>query len=645
MHQLPERLAHIIERCLARDPEDRWNSARDIKSELDWAKRTSASASPTQSTSRLLWVAVIGLFFVGVAAVLFGLFSYRQARTADARPVRLAITAPQGANIREGSAISPDGRGVVFVAQSSGGVKLWVRPLDSLTARELPGTEAATYPFWSPDSRFVAFFAAGKLKRIDVNGGVVTVICNVGLGRGGTWNEQGTILFNSVNDGPLLSVLASGGMPVPVTTVDTARQENSHRWPYFLPGGRRFLYYIRAANPDTDGVYLGSLDRPSEKIRLLNSPSNAVFARGRNRDSGYLAWVRDGNLMLQPFDPSLPQVGAEPIALAQNVRFNIAGRNAEISISTDGVLVYGTLGRIEQRLTWFGRDGKPLDMIGQPDAYEGVRISPDGTHIAVTRETTTSQSGRIALLEMGRGIATPLVFGFGFAWSADGQRIAYAWSPSGAPNVYTMPTSGHGDRERLTDSQNSQNVVDWSADKRFILYAEQPNDIAAANKSGLWVLPLADRKASLFVQTAFQQAHAQFSPDGQWIAYTSTESGRAEIYVQSFPAGRAKWQISSNGGDYPRWRRDGRELFYLAPDETLMSAVVQRTAGPMQFAPPGPLFKMSMPGPGLATIKDYPYDVASDGQRILGFTPTGSAEAQTLVVLSGWQVELRNTKP
>jgi Tol biopolymer transport system component len=505
------------------------------------------------------------------------------------------------------------------------------------------GDRRATYPFWSPDGRFVAFFAVGKLKRIAVDSGVTSTICDVGLGRGGTWNEQGTILFNSVNDGPLLSVAATGGSPVPVTMIDQARGENSHRFPYFLPDGRRFLFYVRAPDPNVAGVYLGSLDDPQQKKQLIASPTAAVLASAVERGPAYLAWVDNGSLMARPFDVKTAEMRGEAAAVGGPARFNLPNRYGDVSVSRNGTLVYATGVTPAHRITSFDRSGKALDTIGPPDAYEGIRLSPDGTHIAVSRGATSSHSAGIAILEIARGIATPMVSGFWGSWSHDGQRIAYSTSPSGAPNLYTMSTSGNGERERLTQSPNSQSVIDWSPDEHFILYSEQPNDVAAATESGLWVLPLADRKPFLLVKTAFRQAHGQFSPDGRWIAYTSTESGRAEIWVQSFPAGHAKRQVSSTGGDYPRWREDTRELFYVGADEMLMSVAVQRSADSMEIARPVQLFKVSMRS-GTTTVpeRDYAYDVARDGQRILAITATGDTEPQTLVVISNVPAEFRN---
>jgi Tol biopolymer transport system component len=637
---VPSSVLRALRRCLEKDPKRRLRDMGDLRFELEDASIVASTPAPNGTSSavtiRRLWPLVAALAVAGVATIWLAR-SFFGDPGVNVQPLRLSVIAPPGVQIREGSSISPDGRSLVFVGRASGVERLWVRALDSLSSRELPGTDTAASPFWSPDSRFVAFFATGKLKRVDVKTGVITVICDVGLGRGGTWNDQGTIIFNSGTGGPLLTVSAGGGTPTPLTTLDTSRQENSHRWPFFLPDGRRFLYFIRAPQPEAagvSGVYLGSLDDPREKTRIVNAPSNAVFSPPGAQRPGYVAWVQDGNLMVQPFDLERRQVAGEPVALAAGVRFNPAGRNGEISVSGDGTLVYGAESDSEYRLTWIARDGKPLATFGQQGAYETASLAPDGSQVAVVLQ------GGIAIIETSRGIATPLVCCLWGAWGPDGQRIAFSAvpRPSGPPGIFTIPVNGHGERERLTATQSTQTVLDWSRDGRFLVYAELPNDPASATKSGLWVLALADRKPFQFVQTAFRQAHAQFSPDGRWIAYTSTESGRGEIHVQSFPAGQRKWQISTNSGDFPRWRPDGSELLYVAPDQTLMSTLVKRSGETIQFGQPSPLFKLTFPTPSPGN-GGYPYDVAADG-RILGFTPAGDSGAEELVVLSNWHVGL-----
>jgi hypothetical protein len=639
---LPEKPAHVIRRCLEPDPDERWQSAKDLKRELVWASRTDTVSSPPRTLSRRGWVWAISVVLLVLLGALVRTLTLRQSPEPDARPLLLAINAPPGAELREGSSISPDGHSVVFLAHASGVDRLFVRPLDAATSRELAGTEGATYPFWSPDSRFVGFFAEGKLKRVDVASGLPTVICNVGSGRGGTWNEDGTILFNSVNDGPLMRVPARGGTPVPTTEVDTAHKEDSHRFPYFLPGGRRFLYYIRAANPEVQGIYLGSLDRPQEKIHLAKSLTAAVFAPARNGQPPYLAWVTDGTLMIQPFDVAHAKLTSDPVPFAERIRFNPAGRNADVSVSSDGTLVYGSNTTPSHQLTWFSRDGNVLGKIGLPESYvdmTGVRISPDGGRVALSQ----SPNG-IAVLELSRGIPTPTVpIGFWGAWSPDARRIVYTWNVSGPPNIYTAAATGSGEMERLTESHDSQLVADWSADGRFILYMETSNDISATSRSGLFVLPLkGDRTPIPFLESRIR-VRGQFSPDVHWITYTSSESGRREIYVQSFPAGRAKWQISVKGGDYPRWSRDGKELFYLDLDQTLTSVNVHPAAESLEFGHSSALFKVSiLQGENGASL-DYPYDIARGGQRILAFAPASNAQSQNLTVISNWQAALRHT--
>ena len=631
--------AHVVELCLVEDAEKRWQAARDIQHELEWIRTAETTGSAPQRPRGPWWVAV-------AAAVLLiatlGFFFARQPHPFESPASRLAINAPPGADFLDGLAISPDGRTIVFAARLSGQNKLWVRPLDSLAARELPGTDGGTFPFWSPDSRSIAFFAGGKLRRIDVATGVSAVICDVGAGRGGTWNEEGTILFNSVNDGPLLRVAASGGTPAPVTRVDQSRSENSHRFPFFLPHGRKFLFYVRADDANS-GVYLASLDHPLDKVRIFRSPTAAIFVPV-NGGSGDLMWVDNGTLLVRPFDPERGQFQGEASALAERVRHNYpGGRYAEISAAQNGTIVYGLSGDALNYLTWYGRDGKASGAIGAPDAYSGLRLSPNGARVAVVRAASASHEEGIALIDLARGVAMPLISAFWGAWSPDGESIAFtsgvgAGGAGGAPKVQVLAI---GDRkgEQLTNSSGSQMVLDWSHDGRFILYWEHSNDLATVGRPMLWVLPLVDRKPVPFAPTSTQNPTAQFSPNSRWIAYSSQESGRIEVYVQGFPTG-SKWQVSDRGGSYPRWTKDGNELAYLALDRTLMSVPVRRTGNALDFGAPSPLFKLPLPVAFTGSRGDdssYPFDTTADGQRILALAPAGEREPPTLVVVANWR--------
>jgi serine/threonine protein kinase/Tol biopolymer transport system component len=638
----PPAIRRLLERCLEKDAKRRVRDIGDAAIELSDAMTSPASVTePRRRAPRWIWGLAAGLVAVGVA---FGWTIARLGQPADVdnRTASLTVIPPAGTEFGEdtGAAISPDGQMLAFVTTSSGSTRLWVRPLDSLSGRELPGTDAATFPFWSPDSRSLGFFASGKLKRIELAGGGPTVISDVGVGRGGTWNEEGVVLFNSVNDGPLLRVPATGGTPVPLTTVDKARGENSHRWPQFLPGGRRFVYFVRTASPENWGVYLGSLDRPDEKTRLFSSPTNAVYAPDRRERSGHLLWVRDGTLMAQPFDVETGVMAGVPVALAEGVAAGDASRLATVSASNDGTLVYGAAATRHVQLTWFDREGKKVGTVGQPDEYFGLRISPDGTRAALTRGVD------VWLMEFARGIQTRVTFNEGIypLWSPDSQTIAY-WK-GGPPNLFSRRTNGTGDEERLIESHNSLTTQDWSPDGRYLLYRVNSNDLSSKTRFDLWVLPMTgdDRKPFAFLSTPFREAHGQFSPDGKWVAYTSDESGENAVYVRSFPDGGSQTRVSSKGGDWARWQRDGREMFYIAADRKLMSVAVQPASGKLEVGTARVLF--TIPARSSTSVDNWPYDydVMRDGQRFLALVPGGDAESPAMTVVVNWQAALLDSQ-
>ena len=638
----PPAIRRLLERCLDKDSKRRVRDIGDAVIEL-----TDAITSPAKVTElrkpvpRWIWGLASGFVVVGLA-LGWTIAHLRQPPVVEDRAVRLTLNPPAGTEfgIDTGAAISPDGGTLAFVTGSSGGsTKLWVRPLESLSARQLPATDGATFPFWSPDGRSLGFFAAGKLKRIEVAGGLPTTICDVGSGRGGTWNEDGVILFNSVNDGPLLRVPATGGPPVPFTKVDTARDENSHRWPQFLPGGRRFLYFVRTVLVENYGVYLGSLDQPQEKIRLLSSPTNAVYAPDRSKLFGHLLLVRDGTLMAQPFDVGQGQTTGESVVVAEGVAFGTASRLGAASASNDGTLVYAGAAIRHDQLTWYDREGKKLGTAGEPDQYEGIRISPDGKRVAFDRR------GDVWQLEFARGIPMRVAVGGDPLWSPNSQRIAY-WN--GLPmHLSSRSLNGTGAEQRLIESHDSLRTQDWSHDGRFLLYLVNSNDLSLNTQFDLWVLPMTgDSKPVPFLSTPFREGRGQFSPDGKWVAYTSDESGRNEVYVQSFPAGGSKWQISSKGGDWVRWRKDTKEIFYVAPDRKVMSVAPQTLSGSLEFGIPRALFTIPV---ALGTAGDiapytYSYDVTPDGQRFLALAATADAESPPMTVILNWQTELSTAK-
>ena len=626
----PTQVAHIVARCLEADPADRWQSARDVQAELAWS--AAAPAAPTAANGVSVWMwAAIACGLAMMAALLWA-WSRPHAPSPE-RSYRLEVIPAAGsiAVPASGIAISPDGKTIVYVGQSAGGNRLWIRPLNSSATRDLPGTEGAIFPFWSPDSKSVGFFASAKLKRVDAAGGPPTDICSVSSGRGGTWNSDGIILFNGVNDGPILQVPASGGTPTAVTTVDTAHGEDSHRWPQFLPDGRSFLYFVRTLKNPADAVFLSNLDRPQEKTRVVTSTADAVYAPGSGKDSGILLWLRGTDLVSTPFDPAHVSTPGEAVVVADGMAEMTQGsRYIPVSASRDGTILY-TAGTAERsQITWYGRDGRMTGMVAQPDTYRYLRISPDGKRVVAV------SMGGIWSIEFARGIPTRLNPGYDNpVWSPDGQQIAYDGNVA-PPNLFLMSANGAGPGVRLTESRNSESLWDWSSDGRYLLYSSQSNDLSSTAPNDLWLLPMTgERKPVRYLETPAAETSGAFSPDSKWIAYSSNASGRREVYVQGLPAGDARWQVSSKGGDQARWRRDGKELFYVAPDGTLMSVEVRTAGGLLEFKPPVALFKLTAISGGA-----FAYDVAMDGKSFLALAPGAETRPPSLTVMLHWEAEL-----
>jgi Tol biopolymer transport system component len=555
----------------------------------------------------------------------------------------VSVNPPPGGEFRleSGSEISPDGRLIAFVAHAGDADRLWVRPLDGLAARELAGTEGATFPFWSPDSRSIGFFAAGKLKRVDVDGGTPTDLCAVTGGRGGTWNANGVILFNGYNDGPIMQISASGGEPVALTNIDQSRSENSHRWPQFLPDGRQFLYFVRADNPQVRGVYVSALDRPTEKIRVLGSTA-ARYAPAKDKRAGHLLWVRDDHLVAQPFDPATAQVVGDAVPIASGPLAAAVGREF-FSTSSDGTLLYEKAAGRKVQLTWYGRDGKATGVVGPPDTFVGEpRLSPDGKQIAIIHTTPPGGLGQLWIIETDRGVAAPFAVRengadiTAMAWAPDGHAAAYSWGAP--PNLFVRRADGT--EERLTMTRTSQTLWDWSPDSQYLLYTGMSNEVSPTTRYALWAWPWAGGEPLQLTRGTFRESDARFSPDGHWVTYTSAESaGRNEIYLQRFPDGRTRKRVSISGGSHARWRRDGGEIFYRSPDGTLMSVTLRPGAGDPELGSPLPLFKL--PPLLSASFAQTGYDVSANGQRFLATVSVDSAEASPMVIVTNWQADLQ----
>jgi Tol biopolymer transport system component len=540
------------------------------------------------------------------------------------------------------TAVSPDGRYVVFSAGRGSNPLLWLRPLDSLEARPLPGTEGANLPFWSPDSKSIGFFAGLKLKRLDLQGGAPITLCDTSpsflTAVGGAWNRDGVILFGG--RAGLHRISASGGEPVLLTKADDSRRETGHGFPQFLPDGKRFLYSVQSGDAGSAGIYIGSLDHPEEKVQVLKTYTKAVYTQPITAGAGFLLWMREQTLWAQRFDAGKLRLQSDPVPVVQDVQVNPNNHRAAFWASDGGLLVYRTGALREGRITWFNRDGTRGQQI--EEGGNAPRLSRDGKKAVLRR--TERIAGRVGsnlwLLEFSSSVLTRLTFGANAqdsnpSWSPDGRQIAFSSNRSGISQIYRKNADGGGQEEQLTSGPNDKLLTDWSRDGKLLLYFEQD----PKRQSDLWALPLdGDRKPIPILQTPFIETKGQLSPDGKWIAYDSNEFGVFEVYVRSFPSSAAKWQISNGGGTNPRWRGDGKELFYLSPDNKMMAATVRISDTSVQADTPRELFTGVPNNPGL----EFPYDVTADGQRFLSSQPPeGGTVIPPLTVLVNWDAGLK----
>jgi Tol biopolymer transport system component len=615
----PVWLERLVRRCLEKDPEDRWQSMRDIVLEL----RTPAveSVAPAKSTRWPWAVAAMSL------AAALGWTAWREKPPAAPMPVALDVNPPQGVRfaplgVLGGSAISPDGRTLAFVTLTAKGeTLLHVRPLESVEARALPGTGGAGRPFWSPDSKSLAFFVRGQLKRIDVAGGSPITLCDTGaVGRGGTWSEDGFILFTTQN-GVVQRVPASGGTPSAVTKLNQEAGEAAHHYPQLLPGGRQFLYLVRNADPEKNAIFAGSLDgKPATKI------IQTAFKAAYDAASGRLLYIQgNGTLMARRLELDPPRLTGDPVVVAEGVGLAPPNGFANFSVSANGTLFYGQgTGGQKVRFAWRDRKGKVLGMIGEPvEALSGFRLSPDETRVAYPAEVAGGQFD-IWMLELPRGVSTRFTFNGGrtASWSPDGKHVYY----NSRRGIHRKAADGSGEEELVWEGFVNGVLNGVSPDGRHLLYTTS-NDI--------WKLPLTgERKPEPYLQTKFAEQGWDFSPDGRWVVYRSNESGRDELYVQGFPDRRGKWQVSAGGGYWAAWRADGKEL-YWASNGILMAASMSSQGAAVQPGKPEPLFP-------LANTVSTPFAPARDGQRFLVLEPEGGEQPDPpMVVVQNWAARLR----
>jgi Tol biopolymer transport system component len=638
----PVAVRRLLQRCLAKDPQRRLRDIGDARIDLDdgltsglqQAIGSTTSVRHTRRRERLAWaVAAVAGLALAALAVTTAMLVRRAAL--ELLQTRFEINTPASDNPAS-LALSSDGRQVAYVARDADGMtRLWVRPLDQVTARPLAGTEGAFFPFWAPDGRALGFFAAGRLKRIDTADGAIQVLAEAS-GWGGTWSRAGVIVYAPLAGGPLWRIAASGGQPEAVTRM--APDVINHCWPQFLPDGRHFLFYL-VAGPDQSGVYLGTLDG-GEPTRVLTLDTSARYVA-----PGRLVYVRQGALVAMRFDATSGAVSGEPVVLAQGVGVGGALFRHAYDLSDTGVLTYRAGGGESRlQLMWVERSGATKGTFGPQDPYSGgsPEISPDGRRVAAERMVSGEH---VWLYDVPRGVPNRLAFDTAIdaapVWSPDGRRLVFASGPNGGNDLFERPASGLGDAQPLLLSPEPKWPLSWSPDGRFLLYAS----LNPKTGSDLWALPMSGDTHQPFpvVQTGGDQASGQFSPDGHWVAYVSNESGRTEVYAQTFPGPGGKWQLSTIGGTQPRWRADGKELFFVAPDLELMGVpIAAGTDGSLSAGTPVPLFRTRLfdEHGGTSVFARPQYAVAPDGR----FLMTVTVEARTtppITVVLNWQAALK----
>ena len=634
----PPALDRVVKICLAKDPEERWQNAHDLMNELKWISELSSQMGVAQavinrrkSRNWIPWIITAFALLSSAATLIL----YRTKPTTFSRTISSSIVLPEKTALFS-AVMSPDGSKFVFIARDSSGRNLlWIRNLNSSTIQPLPGTENPSFPFWSPNSRFIGFFAAGKLKKIDANGGTVQTLCDAPFNRGGTWNQEDVILFSPVVDGPLYRVSASGGRATPLTSFDPARGETTHRWPFFLPDGKHFLYLVGSFGGEREktGIYVRSLETKEEKF-LVRANSNMAYA-----DPGYLFFYHERNLLAQPFDVKNLQIKGEPVIVAKDIQYFPQVFGGLFSVSQNGTLLYQPhAGSGVSQLYWFDRNGKQIGTLGSAHNQANPRISPDGKKVALNIADPETGNMDIWIYQSTGGIPSRFTsdpsFESGPVWSPDGIRLVFGSIRSGGTELRQKNSTG-AESETTVTKTRTRYPTDWSQDGRSLLHlAFDPN-----SNLELWTLkPEENWRETLFMKAPFGVNQGQFSPDGRWVAYTSNESGKWEVHVAPFPGPGGNWQISTTGGSEPRWRRDGKELFYMSADGKIM-AVDVKDSSTFDAVAAKALFQTHHREP-ISSTDLFSYDVSADGQHFLVNTDVAGSNSVTLNLILNWASDL-----
>jgi Tol biopolymer transport system component len=637
----PPALDHVVKTCLEKNPEERFQTAHDIKVQLKWIAEGGGAqaelAAPARRMSRLGWLAASILLVARAASIA----AYINLAARPGRVVRSTILPPPGTSFVTMTpnagppVLAPDGTRLAFTARDEKGkVLLYVRALASATAQPVTGTEDASYPFWAPDSRQIGFFVPGKLMKIDANGGPPQTVCEASNGRGGSWSKQGVIVFNGGSLISLQQVSALGGVPQPATKLDAT--ENSHRWPQFLPDGKHFLFWSRGGGaPEDNKLYLGSVGSSQTQV-IMRSTGMAVYA------SGYLLFMRDTSLVAQPFDLRRFETTGEPQPIVERVTLNeLSGRNV-FSASENGTLIYQSGATAPGwNLQWVGRDGKQVgSIIQQGSPYFSPTLSPDGDRLAASFSAAFGKIG-IWGFDIRRGTWTRITFENGIQhdplWAPDGKTVFYGTLSGGINHIYAKAADGSGSvRTVLSSADVSESPASLSADGRYLVYTRRGLTDPPASHD-LWVLPLfGDGKPYPIVQTSFDDVEPAVAPNGKWMAYENNESGHMEVYVTPFPGGGAKWQVSTNGGISAHWRRDGKELFFLDTASNMMAVDVETSGSVVRLGVPHALF--SAVG---ARRTSGPFDVTPDGKKFLINSGDVKESGEPMTLVQNWTAELK----